>query len=98
MKTNKYCCRIFPVVLFLLSVIIASAIWYYEEGKHSFSFLTSKTEIINFLGTALFIAIIPIGIFYLATERERFKKRAKGLAFVGFLPAVLFLVYLLTGG
>ena len=73
MKTNKYCCRIFPIVLILLSAIIASAIWYFEEGTHSFLFLTNKGEIFNFLGTVLFIAIIPIGIFYLATERNDLK-------------------------
>ena len=96
MKTNKYCCRIFPIILIIVSAIIASAIWYFEEGKHSFSFLTSRTEIINFLGTVLFTAIIPIGIFYLATERERFKNKAKGLALIGFLPAFVFLIYILV--
>ena len=96
MKSNKYCCRIFPIMLVVLSAIVASAIWYFEEGQQSFSFLTNRTEIINFLGTVLFIAIIPIGIYYLATEQERFKNKAKGLAFIGFLPALIFLIYILT--
>ncbi|QGY45655.1 hypothetical protein GM418_18860 [Maribellus comscasis] len=96
MKTNKYCCRIFPVILVILSAIIAAAIWYFEEGRHSLVFLTDRGEVFNFLGTVLFIAIIPIGIFYLATEREKIKNKAKGLAFIGFLPSLAFLVYVLT--
>jgi hypothetical protein len=63
---------------------IALAIWYLDEGIHTFSFLTDKNEVFNFLGTALFIAVLPIGIFYLASEKERYKEKAKQIAFLGF--------------
>lgn len=93
MKTNKYCCRIFPIILVLISFVFALIIWYFEEGIHSFAFLGNKNEIFNFLGTALFIALIPIGIFYLATEKERFKNNAKKLALLGFLPALVVFLF-----
>lgn len=95
MKTNKYCCRIFPVMLIVIAFVITLGIWYFEDGVQSLNFLKDKNEIFNFLGAVLFVAIIPIGIFYLATEKERFKNNAKKLALLGFLPALLFLVYTL---
>jgi cobalamin synthase len=97
MKSKKKCCRIFPVILILLSAIVAAAIWYFEEGVHSFRFLTDKNEIFNFLGTVLFTSILPVGIFYLATEREGLKNKARGLALLGFLPALILLIYILIG-
>jgi hypothetical protein len=68
-------------------------VWYFDEGVHTFSFLTDKNEIFNFLGTALFIVVLPIGIFYLASEKERYRVNAKRLAFLGFLPALVVLVF-----
>ncbi|MEE4286953.1 MAG: hypothetical protein V2I31_12425 [Mariniphaga sp.] len=93
MNTTKNCCRIFPFILFLISCLIALAMWYLDEGIHSFSFLTDKHEIFNFLGTALFIAVLPIGIFYLASEKERYSENAKKLALLGFMPALMVLVF-----
>lgn len=95
MNTNKNCCRIFPFVLFLISCLIALAMWYLDEGIHSFSFLIDKNEVFNFLGTALFIVVLPIGIFYMASEKERYKEKAKQIAFLGFLPALMVLIFLL---
>src|SRR5680860_1193840 len=94
MKSNKLCCRIFPIVLIIISLVIALGIWYFDEGIHSFSFLIDKNEIFNFLGTVLFVLIIPIGVFYLTTEKERFQDKAKPFSLLGFLPAVLFLIYI----
>lgn len=94
MDKNKYCCRIFPVVLTVISLVIALAIWYFEEGINSFSFLTDKDEIFNFLGTVLFIAIIPIGIFYWLNDKEKFQARAKAISLLGFLPALGFLGFI----
>ena len=94
MKQNKTCCRIFPVVLLIISFLIALAIWYFEEGIHSFSFLTDKDEIFNFLGTVLFIAIIPIGIFYWLNDMEKYKARAKEISLLGFLPALAVLGFI----
>jgi hypothetical protein len=82
-------------MLLLLSIVIGLAIWYFDEGIHSFSFLTDKDEIFNFLGTVLFISVLPIAIFYFATDKEKLKDKSKKLALLGFLPALVFLVYLL---
>lgn len=87
MVKNKYCCRIFPLVLIAISFVISLSVWYFEEGINSFSFLTDKDEIFNFLGTVLFIAIIPIGIFYWLNEKEKYQSRAKAISLLGFLPA-----------
>jgi len=95
MEKNKYCCRIFPVVLTIISFLIALAIWYFDDGKHSFSFLTDKNEIFNFLGTILFIAIIPIGIFYWLNEKEKYQERAKAISLLGFLPAIGVLLFII---
>lgn len=93
MKTNKYCCKNYPIILVIIALVIALAIWYFEEGMHSFLFLSNKNEIFNFLGTLLFFAVIPIGIFYLATEKERFKNKANQLALLGFLPTLIFFLF-----
>ena len=92
MDLTKHCCRIFPIVLLLISVIIGLGIWYFNDGPHTFSFLFKRSEIFNFLGTILFIALLPIGIFYLATEQEKYRNNAKKLALLGFLPAIVFLL------
>jgi hypothetical protein len=95
MEKNKYCCRIFPLILIIISLIIALLIWYFDEGKHSFSFLTDKNEIFNFIGTILFIAIIPIGIFYWLNDKEKYQTRAKAISLLGFLPAVAVLGFII---
>jgi len=95
MKQYKTCCRIFPVILIIISFLIALSIWYFEEEIHSFSFLTDKDEIFNFLGTVLFIAIIPIGIFYWLNDKEKYQARAKAFSLLGFLPAVGVLVFII---
>ncbi len=88
MEKNKYCCRIFPIILVFVSSVIATGIFYFDENLHSFSFLTDKNEIFNFLGTVLFIAIIPIGIFYWLNDKEKYQTRAKAISLLGFLPAI----------
>ncbi len=95
MTKNKYCCRIFPVMLILVSLIIALAIWYFDEDVYSFSFLINKNEIFNFLGTVLFIAIIPIGIFYWLNDNEKYRSQAKAISLLGFLPAIGVLAFIL---
>ena len=94
MSKNKLCCRIFPIVLILISVIIALAIWYFDEGQHDFAFLKDFDEIINFFGTVLFIALIPIGLFYFLAGKEKYETKAKQLALLGFLPALVVLVFI----
>ncbi len=95
MKNKKLCCRIFPIVLILISTTIALAIWYFDEGIHSFSSLTNRNEIFNFVSAVLFISIIPIGLFYYLVEKEKYETKARGLALLGFLPAILFLAYII---
>ncbi len=68
MKENKTCCRIYPIILILISTVFALAIWYLDERFYSFSFLTDKNEIFNFIGSLLFISILPIGLFYFLSE------------------------------
>jgi hypothetical protein len=94
MEKNKYCCRIFPIILIIVSLIIAMVIWYFDEGNHSFSFLTDKNEIFNFLGTVLFIAILPIGIFYWLNDKEKYQDKAKAISLLGFLPTILVLGFI----
>jgi len=95
MKENKTCCRIFPIILILLSTFLTLAIWYTDEGFYSFSFLTDKNEIFNFIGSLLFISILPIGLFYYLGEKERFQQKAKPLSLLGFLPALFVLGFIL---
>jgi hypothetical protein len=96
MKTDNSCCRIFPYILFLISGLLALAIWYFDESFHSFSFLMDNNEVVQVIGTVFFIMLLPIGIFYLASEKERFKDKARKFALLGFLPAILFLVFLIV--
>ncbi len=95
MTENKMCCRIFPIVLLFISLILNSAIWFFDEKNYTFSFLTDKTEIFNFLGTLLFIAIIPIGLFYWLNDKEKFRNKARVISLIGFLPPILILSLLL---
>ncbi|MFV0593392.1 MAG: hypothetical protein ACK5M7_18615 [Draconibacterium sp.] len=97
MGQTKWCCRIFPIVVILLSAAIAIVIWYVEEGKNSFAFLADKNEIFNYLGTVLFIAVLPIGIFYFLNDKEKYQSRARPLALLGFLPALVFMAFQLVG-
>ncbi|NOR76035.1 MAG: hypothetical protein GQ525_12880 [Draconibacterium sp.] len=96
MQNKKFCCRIFPIILILLSTIIALGIWYFDDGIHEFTFLTNKGEIFNFIGTVLFISIIPVGIFYYLNDSERYQTKARLLSLLGFLPALVVFVYLLV--
>jgi hypothetical protein len=95
MEPNKYCCRIFPIILLVISFFIALTIWYFDEGIRSFTFLTDKDEAFGFVGSVLFIAIIPIGIFYWLNDKEKYKARAKALSLLGFLPALGLLGFIL---
>jgi hypothetical protein len=95
MEKNEYCCRIFPIILLAISFVIALLIWYFDEGVHSFSFLTDKNEIFNFIGTVLFIAVLPIGIFYWLNDKEKYKERAKAISLLGFIPAFVVLGFVL---
>jgi len=95
MKNKKLCCKIFPVVLILISAIFATAIWYFDEGIRQFTFLKNIGEFINFLGTVLFISILPIGLFYYLVEKDKYEQKARQLALLGFLPALGVLIFIM---
>lgn len=95
MKNKKLCCRIFPVVLILISAIMAGAIWYFDEGIRRFTFLKDFGEFINFMGTVLFVSIIPIGTFYYLVGKKKYETKARQLALLGFIPALLVLLFIL---
>jgi len=82
-------------MLLLVSSGFALAIWYFEEGNNSFSFLIAGKEVFNVIGTALCIAALPFGVFYIVSEKDRYRKNARPVALPGFLPALFFLVFLL---
>lgn len=90
---DKLCCRVFPIILLMIAFIISLGIWYFEEGIHSFSFLTDKKEIFNFIATVLFVMVIPIGIFYWLNDKENYQSKARAISLLGFLPAFLFLIF-----
>ena len=96
MPKNNLCCRIFPVVLILLSGIINAAIWYFEEGVNEFRFLTDKGEFFNYLGFTLAGALLPIGIFYYLNDKDKYQAKARPLALLGFLPVLVLLVLVLV--
>ncbi len=88
------CCRIFPIILILISFVISLGLWYFDEGIHSFSFLTDKGEIFSFIGTVLFVSVIPIGIFYWLNDKKKYQSKARAISLLGFLPAISSFVYL----
>lgn len=96
MPKNNLCCRIFPIVLILISVLISTGIWYFEEGVHSFIFLTDGGEFINFLGTVLFVVLLPIGLFYYLNDKNKYQDKARQISFLGFVPALVLLVFIIA--
>jgi len=95
MAKSKLCCRIFPIVTIVLSALLGAAIWYFDEAVHEFRFLTDRDEFFNYIGTVLFIALLPIGLFYWLNDKEKYADRARLLALLGFLPAIIYLVFLI---
>ena len=96
MNNRNICCGLFPIILTIISTIFALAIWYFHEDVHQFTFLNNWGEFINFLSTILFISIIPIGLFYFFSEKEKYQQKAKLIALLGFLPVVILLIFILV--
>lgn len=92
MSKNKLCCRIFPIVVLFVSVLISLAIRYFTVGEKVFDVLRNWGEFINFMGVVLFVAILPIGIFYWLNDKEKYEDKARQLALLGFLPALVILL------
>uniref|UniRef100_UPI0032176BF5 hypothetical protein n=1 Tax=uncultured Draconibacterium sp. TaxID=1573823 RepID=UPI0032176BF5 len=96
MSKNKLCCRIFPIVILVISTLISAGLWYFEENLREFRFLTNPEELINYLGTVLFVAILPIGMFYYLGEKKKYADKAGQWALLGFLPALILLVFIIA--
>ena len=91
MQKNNLCCRIYPVVIILVSAIISAAIFYFREGMHEFSFLIEKGAFFDFFGVSLVIAVLPVALFYYLSDKERFENSARPLSLLGFIPALIYL-------
>lgn len=93
MKNKKLCCRIFPVVLILFSAIVVVFARYFSEGIFHLNFLSDGDKFFDFLGTVLFTAFLPIALFYYLVEKEKYESKARQLALLGFIPAILVLLF-----
>ena len=93
MKNKKLCCRIFPVVLILVSAIVVVSVGYFREGVFQLNFLSDGDKFFDFLGTVLFTAFLPIALFYYLVEKEKYESKARQLALLGFIPAILVLLF-----
>ncbi|WP_319273019.1 hypothetical protein [uncultured Draconibacterium sp.] len=91
MQKNNLCCRIYPVVIILVSAVISAAIFYFKEGMHEFRFLTEKGAFFDFFGVSLVIAVLPVALFYYLSEKEKFERSARPLSLLGFIPALIYL-------
>lgn len=96
MSKNKLCCRVFPIIVLVVSTILAAAIWYFEEDTKSFAFLFDKGELFNYLGTVLFISLVPIGLFYYLNDKEKYQDKARQIALLGFIPSLIVLFVVVT--
>ncbi|WP_319478960.1 hypothetical protein [uncultured Draconibacterium sp.] len=95
MQKNNLCCRIYPVVIILVSAVISAAIFYFKNGAHQFRFLSEKGAFFDFLGISLVIAVLPVALFYYLSEKEKFENSARRLSLLGFIPALVYLVFLM---
>lgn len=95
MLKNKLCCRIYPVVIILVSAFISAAIFYFRDEVGQFRFLTEKGAFFDFLGISMVIAVLPVALFYYLTEKERFQNSARPLSLLGFAPALVYLAFFL---
>jgi hypothetical protein len=80
-------------ILATLSAIITGTLFYFEEGRHDFGFLTSG-EITNFLIFYLLVSIIPI-IIYFPTKQSKYARHAIYISMAGYIPALLLLIKML---
>ncbi|HYQ56474.1 MAG TPA: hypothetical protein VEP89_03925 [Draconibacterium sp.] len=95
MQKNKLCCRIYPVVIILVSAVISAAIFYFREGAHQFRFLTEKGAFFDFFGISMVIAVLPVALFYYLSEKEQFQDSARPISLLGFVPALIYLIFIL---
>ena len=49
----------------------------------------------DFFGLSMAIAVLPVGLFYYLSEKEQFQNWARPLSLLGFVPALIYLVFIL---
>ena len=81
------------LIIASLSAIITGAMFYFEEGRHNFEFLTPG-EIINFLIFYLLVSIIPVAIYFLV-KRSKHASQSISISLAGYIPALLLLIKML---
>ena len=81
------------VMLASISAIITGAMFYFEEGRHDFGFLTSG-EITNFLIFYLLVSIIPVAGYFLI-KRSKYAHLSIFVSLAGYIPALLMLIRML---
>lgn len=81
------------VILASLSAIITGAMFYFEERRHDFGFLTSG-KFANFLIFYLLVSIIPIAIYFL-TRRSKYARQSIYISLAGYIPALLLIIKML---
>jgi len=81
------------IVLASLSALITGAIFFFEEGRHNFMFMTTG-EISNFLIFFILVSITPISIYFL-TKESKYARRSIYIALAGYIPALLLLLKML---
>lgn len=45
----------------------------------------------DFLGISFAIAVLPVGVFYYLSDKEKFEKSARPLSLLGFFPALFYM-------
>jgi uncharacterized membrane protein len=78
------------LIIAIISALITGAMFYFEEGRHNFGFLTTG-EITNFLVFLLLVSIIPIIIYFL-TKQSKYSRQSIYIAIAGYIPALLLLL------
>ena len=79
-------------VLFLASLgaIITVALFYFDEGRNNFGFLTDRSEVFNFIVFYILVTIIPISIYFFNVASKH-SKLSIYFALIGYIPSVILL-------
>ncbi|WP_297100746.1 hypothetical protein [uncultured Draconibacterium sp.] len=91
MLKNNLCCRIYPLVILLVSALISFGIFYFKEATTVLEIFSGRGVFFDFLGISFAIAVLPVGVFYYLSDKEKFEKSARPLSLLGFLPALVYM-------
>ncbi|MDX8340766.1 hypothetical protein SLH46_16335 [Draconibacterium sp. IB214405] len=95
MLKNNLCCRIYPVVILLISALISFGILYLKEATTVVKVFSDRGTFFDFLGIAFAIAVLPVALFYYLSDKEKFEKSARPLSMLGFIPALIYMGFLI---